>query len=268
MSGLTVFTEYVVLKWILGSDNPRIHGLLAAAYPSRPLPGDMGVQYLGGYYQRPEKEHHHARQPFSAAGRYVSVLLKEAELFKLRQQLQPHFLYNSLNSISALIMISPEKAQEMIGKLSDFLRSSVKREAEDKIPVSEELNYIQSYLAIESIRFGDACRSTFKKTLPTMPLFRHFPVAADTGECYQIRRVWPHRRCHHRLLHIALEGQCTCPSPSPILMIPICSRQRAPASAWRAYSAGCTCSTPAPTCWKQKRTKNILLLLLKIPQHV
>ena len=88
----------------------------------------------------------------------ASVLLKEAELFKLRQQLQPHFLYNSLNSINALILISPDKAQEMIGKLSDFLRSSVQRESEDTLPVKEELLYIQSYLAIESVRFGDRLR--------------------------------------------------------------------------------------------------------------
>ena len=85
----------------------------------------------------------------------ASVLLKEAELFKLRQQLQPHFLYNSLNSINALILISPAKAQEMIGKLSDFLRSSVQRESESVLSVNEELQYIQSYLAIESVRFGD-----------------------------------------------------------------------------------------------------------------
>lgn len=85
----------------------------------------------------------------------ASVLLKEAELFKLRQQLQPHFLYNSLNSISALIILAPDKAQEMIGKLSDFLRSSVKRESEDVLPITDELNYIQTYLAIESVRFGD-----------------------------------------------------------------------------------------------------------------
>jgi len=93
----------------------------------------------------------------------ASVLLKEAELFKLRQQLQPHFLYNSLNSISALIMISPDKAQEMIGKLSDFLRSSVKRESEETLPVSDELVYIQSYLDIESIRFGDRLQVYIKK---------------------------------------------------------------------------------------------------------
>jgi LytS/YehU family sensor histidine kinase len=109
----------------------------------------------------------------------ASVLLKEAELFKLRQQMQPHFLYNSLNSISALIMIAPDRAQEMIGKLSDFLRSSVKREAEDMIPIAEELNYIQSYLAIESVRFGDRLQVQFQRQYTedaTIPPFLLQPI--------------------------------------------------------------------------------------------
>jgi len=109
----------------------------------------------------------------------ASVLLKEAELFKLRQQLQPHFLYNSLNSISALIMIAPDKAQEMIGKLSDFLRSSVKRESEDTLPINEELVYIQSYLAIESVRFGDRLQVHFEKEYTddaTIPPFLLQPI--------------------------------------------------------------------------------------------
>ncbi|MBC7555314.1 MAG: histidine kinase [Taibaiella sp.] len=93
----------------------------------------------------------------------AAALLKEAELFKLRQQLQPHFLYNSLNSISALVMISPDKAQEMIGKLSEFLRGSVKRESEDNILIIDELTYIESYLAIESVRFGDRLSVNFDK---------------------------------------------------------------------------------------------------------
>jgi two-component system LytT family sensor kinase len=109
----------------------------------------------------------------------ASILLKEAELFKLRQQLQPHFLYNSLNSISALIMISPDKAQNMIGKLSDFLRSSVKRESEDNMPVEEELRYIGSYLAIESVRFGDRLQVHFEKEYTddaTIPPFLMQPI--------------------------------------------------------------------------------------------
>lgn len=93
----------------------------------------------------------------------ASALLKEAELFKLRQQLQPHFLYNSLNSISALIQVSPERAQDMIGKLSDFLRSSVKRESEETVPLEEELRFIRSYLSIESVRFGDRLDVVFEQ---------------------------------------------------------------------------------------------------------
>jgi LytS/YehU family sensor histidine kinase len=81
--------------------------------------------------------------------------LRDAELFKLRQQLQPHFLYNSLNSIAALVAIQPERAQDMIGKLSDFLRHSVKRESEDLLPLVDELQYIKTYLAIEMVRFGE-----------------------------------------------------------------------------------------------------------------
>lgn len=109
----------------------------------------------------------------------ASLLLKEAELFKLRQQLQPHFLYNSLNSISALIMIAPDKAQEMIGKLSDFLRSSVKRESEDTLPITDELVYIQSYLAIESVRFGDRLQVHIEKEYTddaTVPPFLLQPI--------------------------------------------------------------------------------------------
>ena len=60
-------------------------------------------------------------------------------------------------------MIQPDKAQEMIGRLSDFLRSSVKREAQDTIPIAEELLYIESYLAIESVRFGDRLKVTIEK---------------------------------------------------------------------------------------------------------
>lgn len=93
----------------------------------------------------------------------AATLHKEAELFKLRQQLQPHFLYNSLNSINALILILPEKAQEMVGKLSEFLRASVKRDAHTDIPLTEELQYIETYLAIESVRFGDRLNVVYEK---------------------------------------------------------------------------------------------------------
>jgi two-component system, LytTR family, sensor kinase len=82
-------------------------------------------------------------------------LAKEAELFKLRQQLQPHFLFNSLNSINALIGSRPEEARKMVQQLSDFLRGTIKKEETQWVTLKEELQYLQLYLDIEKVRFGN-----------------------------------------------------------------------------------------------------------------
>ncbi|WP_211240587.1 sensor histidine kinase [Adhaeribacter aquaticus] len=81
-------------------------------------------------------------------------LAREAELFKLRQQLQPHFLFNSLNSISALIGSRPQEARKMVHQLSDFLRSTLKKEDHQWVSFSEELQHLELYLEIEKVRFG------------------------------------------------------------------------------------------------------------------
>lgn len=82
-------------------------------------------------------------------------LAKEAELFKLRQQLQPHFLFNSLNSINALIGSRPQEARKMVQQLSDFLRGTIKKEETQWVTLQEELQYLQLYLDIEKVRFGN-----------------------------------------------------------------------------------------------------------------
>ena len=82
-------------------------------------------------------------------------LAKEAELFKLRQQLQPHFLFNSLNSINALIGNRPEEARKMVQQLSDFLRGTIKKEETQWVDLQEEIQYLQLYLDIEKVRFGN-----------------------------------------------------------------------------------------------------------------
>lgn len=82
-------------------------------------------------------------------------LAKEAELFKLRQQLQPHFLFNSLNSINALIGSRPEEARKMVQQLSDFLRGTIKKEETQWVSLQEEIQYLQLYLDIEKVRFGN-----------------------------------------------------------------------------------------------------------------
>jgi signal transduction histidine kinase len=81
-------------------------------------------------------------------------LAREAELFRLQQQLQPHFLFNSLNSISALVGTDPVLARKMIQQLSEFLRGTLKKDDQQQIPLQEELHQLSLYLDIEKIRFG------------------------------------------------------------------------------------------------------------------
>ena len=81
-------------------------------------------------------------------------LAKEAELNKLRHQLQPHFLFNSLNSVYALTIVNPTEAGTMITKLASFLRGTLKRDDEVWVSVAEEMEYIQLYLDIEKVRFS------------------------------------------------------------------------------------------------------------------
>jgi hypothetical protein len=84
----------------------------------------------------------------------LKALVKESELNSLKSQINPHFLFNSLNSISSLTMIEPAKAQEMIIKLSEFLRYSISIKVENMTPLREEIGNINRYLDIEKIRFG------------------------------------------------------------------------------------------------------------------
>jgi len=92
----------------------------------------------------------------------AQALAKEAELTGLTQQLQPHFLFNSLNSISALIGSRPKEARQMIQQLSDFLRGTLKKDNRQLVPLSEEIKQIELYLAIEKVRFGHRLSTVFE----------------------------------------------------------------------------------------------------------
>lgn len=84
----------------------------------------------------------------------MEQLRKEAELFKLRQQFQPHFLFNSLNSINALIGQDPQMARKMVQHLSQYLRNNIGKNEEQQICIKDELADLKLYLAIELVRFG------------------------------------------------------------------------------------------------------------------
>jgi LytS/YehU family sensor histidine kinase len=107
----------------------------------------MALVSLLWYTQQDQKENEKRKAD-------AEKLAREAELYKLRQQLQPHFLFNSLNSISALIGRKPEQARTMIYQLSDFLRGTLRKEENEFVSLDEELQHLQLYLEIEKVRFG------------------------------------------------------------------------------------------------------------------
>ncbi len=101
----------------------------------------------------------------------LQKLVKEAELDALKSQINPHFLFNSLNSISSLTITAPDKAQEMVIKLSDFLRYSLSGDRKSMTKLKNELDNILRYLDIEKVRFGKRLRfhsNIEKKCLDTM----------------------------------------------------------------------------------------------------
>jgi LytS/YehU family sensor histidine kinase len=89
----------------------------------------------------------------------ASVLLKEAELRALRMQINPHFLFNSLNSISALTAVDPPGARRMCVSLADFFRTSLALANRPLISVEEELSLVEAFLSIEQVRFGSRLKA-------------------------------------------------------------------------------------------------------------
>lgn len=101
-------------------------------------------------------------------------LVRRAELNNLKQQLQPHFLFNSLNSIQALIAFDPAAASNMLQKLADFMRGSIQKQANQTRTLEEEIIHLKLYLDIEMIRFED--RLTVNLYIPEETLAFKIPT--------------------------------------------------------------------------------------------
>lgn len=93
----------------------------------------------------------------------MQMLARESELKALTAQVHPHFLFNSLNSISALTASDATAARAMAQQLAEFFRHSLSMRNQEMIPLSDEMSLVQSFLAIEQVRFGD--RLTVETTL-------------------------------------------------------------------------------------------------------
>jgi LytS/YehU family sensor histidine kinase len=86
-------------------------------------------------------------------------LAAEARLRSLEAQIHPHFLFNTLNSISALIAVNPKRAEQIVGRLAALLRASLDTSGRPLIPLQQEVSMVESYLDIERARYGDKLRS-------------------------------------------------------------------------------------------------------------
>jgi two-component system sensor histidine kinase AlgZ len=88
------------------------------------------------------------------------ALAKESELRALRAQIDPHFLFNSLNSVAALVGSDPSGARQMCLNLAGFLRTSLRLGDRSRVPLADELELAREYLAVEQVRFADRLRVT------------------------------------------------------------------------------------------------------------
>jgi hypothetical protein len=107
----------------------------------------VGARHLLDYYRG-------LREKELVATRLQEQLAK-AELAALRMQLQPHFLFNALHSISELVYVDPEAADRMLVRLSDLLRHSLETNGQQEVPLEQELEYVGRYLEIERMRYSD-----------------------------------------------------------------------------------------------------------------
>ncbi len=104
----------------------------------------------------------------------LKILARDAELKALKLQMNPHFLFNTLNSINALVTKDAGAARKMIARLSDLLRMSLETHDKLLIPLQEELDLVHTYLAIEQMRFGD--KMIFTEAIDPNLLTRPFPA--------------------------------------------------------------------------------------------
>ncbi len=190
---LVIFVTTTVLKTLFVPDEEYIL-FLTQSVPWRAGLGVMYysviilVYYLIRYYDDLNQRMQEQSQ--------LETMLKESELEMLKSQINPHFIFNSLNSISSLTITAPDRARAMVIKLSEFLRYSLGKENDQLNTLEEELNNLLLYLDIERVRFGDRLKietevsdDTKTCTLPNLILQPLFENAIKHGIYESLEQV-------------------------------------------------------------------------------
>jgi len=156
-----------------------------------------------------------ASQEAEARAMEARVYAREAELRALKAQVNPHFLFNSLNSISALTSSDPPKAREMCILLGDFLRRTLGLGEKSTIPLKEEMALIHSFLAVEKTRFGarllveeNITEEALEMNVPPLLLQPLVENAVSHGIANLVEGGWVRldARCQNGDLHISIEN--------------------------------------------------------------
>ena len=145
----------------------------------------------------------------------AQTLAKEAQLTALRAQINPHFLFNSLNSISALCTQDAQAARQMCIHLSEFLRSTMRLSELQRVNLGQELDLIRQYLRVEQVRFSDRMHvseqidaNCLDCSLPALLLQPAIENAIKHGVATIDDEAWIHiqARLHHQWLHIQVSN--------------------------------------------------------------
>lgn len=161
------------------------------------------------YYQRMQQERFHSNQ--------LKSELANAQLLAIRQQLQPHFLFNALNTISAYVTSDPAIAKALVSQLGELLRHSLEIGQADEVPVETEMKFVRLYLQIQRTRFGDRLEideivdpDAQKALVPSLlmsPLLENavkYGIGLVPGKGYVHLRICK----DHEKLNIAITNNC------------------------------------------------------------
>ena len=155
--------------------------------------GVIVIEHALDYYQKLQERELRASQ--------LEAQLAQSQLQVLKMQLHPHFLFNTLNAISALIRESPDEAEEMVSRLGDLLRMALETAGLQEVPFKKELEFLNHYIDIEQTRFQDRLRvemaiepETLDGLVPSMILqplvensVRHGVAPRPEGGCIKIK---------------------------------------------------------------------------------